>query len=220
MNYMNFPNHIFITGTDTGVGKTFVSAILTAGFMGFYWKPIQSGLEGGTDTEWVRQKTGLEDDHFFRETYRFNMPLSPHEAAVHDGVKIDLEAFHVPEAPKSEQLIIEGAGGVMVPLNDKHLMTDLIKRLNSPVLLVARSSLGTINHTLLSLEQLRREGIDVIGIVMNGPRNEGNRQAIERYGRIKVIAEIEPVMDMDINPENLRILFKYYFGQVFPWRVE
>jgi len=217
---MKFPKRIFITGTDTGVGKTLVSAILTAGLKGFYWKPIQSGIDGGTDTEWVRERTGLGNDHFFSETYRLSMPLSPHEAAVHDGVRIDLEAIHMPEVREPGQLIMEGAGGVMVPLNDNDIMTDLIKRLNSPVLLVARSTLGTINHTLLSLEKLRREGIDVVGVVMNGPRNDGNKKAIERHGRVNVMAEIEPVMGMDINPENLRILFKRYFGQVLSQGLE
>lgn len=209
---MNFPNKIFITGTDTGVGKTVVSAILTAGLDGFYWKPIQSGLEEETDTEWVREKTELSDEHFFIETYRFAMPLSPHAAALHEGVRIDLDSFHVPEVPASRHLIIEGAGGIMVPLNENHLMTDLIKRLSAPVLLVARSSLGTINHTLLSLEQLRREGLEVMGVVMNGPRNKENREAIEHYGSIRVLAELEPIMDID--PLNLKILFLHHFGSV------
>lgn len=208
---MIFPDRIFITGTDTGVGKTVVSAILAAGLEGFYWKPIQSGLDEGTDTEWVREKTGLGDDHFFSETYRLSMPLSPHEAAAHDNVSIDLDAFQVPGVPESGHLIIEGAGGVMVPINETHLMTDLMKRLGAPVILVARSSLGTINHTLLSLEQLRREGIDVMGVVMNGPVRKENKEAIERFGGIKVLAEIEPIMDID--PRNLKTLFTHYFGR-------
>jgi len=209
---MIFPDRIFITGTDTGVGKTVVSAILTAGLDGFYWKPIQSGLEDTTDTEWIRENTGLPDSRFFSETYRLSLPLSPHASAIHDGVRIDLESFHVPEIPASQHLIIEGAGGVMAPLNERLLMTDLMKRLGAPVLLVARSSLGTINHTLLSLEQLRREGIEVTGVVVNGPRNQENSRAIEHYGRIRVLAEIEPIMDID--PQNLRILFLQYFGPV------
>ena len=207
---MIFPNKIFITGTDTGVGKTVVSAILMAGLDGFYWKPIQSGLDEISDTEWVREHTGLSDDHFFSETYRLTLPLSPHASALHDGVRIDLDYFHVPEVPAPGHLIIEGAGGVMAPLNETHLMTALIKRLGAPVLLIARSSLGTINHTLLSLEQLRREGIDVMGVVINGPGNRENRAAIEHYGRIRVLAEIEPIEYID--PQNLRILFLQYFG--------
>ncbi len=207
---MIFPDRIFITGTDTGVGKTVVSAILTAGLDGYYWKPVQSGLDEITDTQWVRENTGLPDDHFFSETYRLTRPLSPHAAALHDGTRIDLESFKAPGVPAGGHLIIEGAGGIMVPLNERDLMIDLIKRLSAPVLLVARSSLGTINHTLLSLEQLRREGIDVIGVVMNGPINRENREAIGHYGRIRVLAEIEPVENID--PQNLKILSLHYFG--------
>jgi len=200
-----FPGRLFITGTDTGVGKTMISAILLAGLDGFYWKPIQSGLHEGTDTEWVKEKTGLPADHFFPEAYRLTLPLSPHASALHDRVRIDLESFHIPDVPASGHLIIEGAGGVMVPLNERDLMTDLIKRLKAPVLLVARSSLGTINHTLLSLEQVRREGIEVMGVIVNGPRNRENRDAIEHYGKIRVLAEIEPVMDID--PLSLKMIF-------------
>ena len=100
----------------------------------------------------------------------------------------------------------------MVPLNESHLMTDLIKKLGAPVLLVARSSLGTINHTLLSLEQLRRDGIDIMGVVINGPINHENREAIEHHGKIKVLAEIEPIEDID--PQNLKILFLHHFGSI------
>jgi dethiobiotin synthetase len=204
------PKRLFITGTDTGVGKTVISAILTAGLKGFYWKPIQSGLGEMTDREWVCEKTGLPETNFFNETYSFTLPLSPHAAARHDGIRIDLESFNLPGMPESEHLIIEGAGGVMVPLNEKHLMTDLMKKLGAPILLVSRASLGTINHTLLSLEQLRREGLEVMGVIMNGPGNQENREAIEHYGKIRVLAEIEPLEDID--PQNLRIIFQEHFG--------
>jgi dethiobiotin synthetase len=204
------PRRLFITGTDTGVGKTVISAILMAGLNGFYWKPIQSGLEEMTDTEWVRGKTGLPETHFFQETYRLTRPLSPHASARHDGIRIELDSFNISDAPESGHLIIEGAGGIMVPLNDTDLMTDLMKRLAAPVLLVCRSSLGTINHTLLSLEQLRREELDVFGVVMNGPRNTENREAIEHYGGIRVLAEIEPMPVID--PQNLKNTFQEHFG--------
>jgi dethiobiotin synthetase len=209
-NNKPFPEKIFVTGTDTGVGKTMISAILMAGLNGFYWKPIQSGLEEISDREWVREKTGLPEMHFFEETYRLTRPLSPHSAARRDGVRIELDSFIEPEVPESGYLIIEGAGGVMVPLNEKHLMTDLMKRVSAPVLLVCRSSLGTINHTLLSLEQLRREGLDVLGVIMNGPRDSENCEAIELYGEIKVLAEIEPMPY--INPYNLIITFQEHFS--------
>ena len=124
--------------------------------------------------------------------------------------RIELEKFVIPETMAGETLIIEGAGGIMVPLNEKDLMIDLMKKCNAPVIIVARSSLGTINHTLLSINQLRNEGIEILGIVMNGPRNSDNRDAIEHFGNVKVIAEIEDIMD--INPENLERCFRKYFG--------
>jgi dethiobiotin synthetase len=208
-NRIRFPDRLFVTGTDTGVGKTVISAILMAGLCGTYWKPIQSGLDEMTDTEWVRKKTGLSGDHFYPETYRLRLPLSPHASALNDGLRIDLGLFKIPEVRESGHLIIEGAGGVMVPLNEVHLMTDLMKKLDSPVLLVSPSSLGTINHTLLSLEKLRREGLEVAGVVMNGPKNSINREAIEHYGGTDVLAEVEymPVID----PKGLVKCFKENF---------
>ncbi len=197
------PHRLFITGTDTGIGKTMVSAILMAGLNGKYWKPIQSGLEEMTDTELIRKMTGFDDDHFYPETYRLKLPLSPHASAAAENISIDLNAFQFPET--DHHLIVEGAGGIMVPLNDHHFMLDLIKKLDIPVLLVTRSELGTINHSLLSLEQLRRHGINVFGVVMNGPKNPGNRDAIERYGNTQVLAEIEPLSN--INLQTLRNTF-------------
>ena len=211
-NKIKFPTRLFVTGTDTGVGKTVISAILMAGLRGAYWKPIQSGLNEMTDTEWVREKTGLIGDHFYPETYRLRLPLSPHASALHEGLRIDLGLFKMPEVKESGHLIIEGAGGVMVPLNEVHLMTDLMKKLDSSVLLVSPNSLGTINHTLLSLEKLRKEGLEVVGVIMNGPKNSINRKAIEHYGGINVLAEIEymPVID----PKSLAQCFKEHFTQI------
>jgi dethiobiotin synthetase len=202
------PRRLFVTGTDTGIGKTMVSAILMAGLNGRYWKPVQSGLEEMTDTEWIREMTGLDSDHFYPETYRLKLPLSPHASAAAENISIDLDAFQLPET--DQHLIVEGAGGVMVPLNDHHFMLDLMKKLDIPVLLVTRSELGTINHTLLSLEQLRRYGIDAFGVVMNGPENPGNRDAIERFGNTQVLAEIELLSK--INPQTLMKAFWDYFS--------
>lgn len=186
-----FPKSFFVTGTDTGVGKTVVSAILTAGLSAAYWKPIQSGAEELTDTEWIQRATGLPDCHFIPETYRLSKPLSPHAAAISDGVRIMLDKIRLPQTNHLPHLIVEGAGGVLVPINDRQYMVDLMKHLKLPVLLVSRSSLGTINHTLLSLQSLRHSGLDVIGIVINGPKNQINRTAIEFYGKVKVCAEVE-----------------------------
>jgi dethiobiotin synthase len=209
LHSIQWPSHLFVTGTDTEVGKTVISAMLVAGLNGYYWKPIQSGLEGMTDTDWVRETTGLPKNRFSPETYRLQRPLSPHASAKHDGLRIDLKAFHIPSIGPDDHLIVEGAGGIMVPLNEYNLMLDLIKKLQMPILLVARSSLGTINHTLLSLEQLRKQGLHVLGVVMNGPKNPENREAIEYYGHTQVFAEVEPFPV--ITSKTLKQGFSKYF---------
>ncbi len=205
-----WPSRVFITGTDTGIGKTVIAAILVAGLDGSYWKPIQSGLEDMTDTEWVREKTGLPEDRFLPETYRLKCSLSPHASARNDDIRIDLKAFRIPSVRQDSHLIVEGAGGIMVPLNEQHFMLDLMKKIRLPILLVTRSSLGTINHTLLSLQQLRRHSLDIIGVVMNGPANSGNREAIEHYGKVRVLAEVEVLPE--INPKSLKESFLKYFS--------
>ncbi len=204
-----FPSEFFVAGTDTGVGKTVVAAILTAGLGGIYWKPVQSGLDGVADTERVRRLTGLGETHFAPETYRLRHPLSPHAAAELEGVRIELDRFQLPTHPSST-LIVEGAGGIMVPLSQEHTMLDLMKCFHLPVLLVARSALGTINHTLLSVEQLRRHGLELLGVVLNGPRNHSNRQAIEQHGQVPVLAQIEPMER--IHSRSLSLIFSIYFG--------
>lgn len=190
---------IFVTGTDTNVGKTIVSAMLMLGLKARYWKPIQSGIQETTDSQWIQSATGLPNNHFLSERFKLSQPLSPHAAAKIDGVKIELDAFELPDFDSSSPLIVEGAGGLMVPLNSKCLIIDLIDKLQIPVLLVARSTLGTINHTLLSLAQLRQRGIPILGVVMNGPHNPSNREAIEHYGQVSVLGElgILPQLDRD-----------------------
>jgi len=211
MHIFEFPTKFFVTGTDTGVGKTLVSAILMAGQKAAYWKPVQSGQEGMTDTCWIRSVTGFADEYFIPETYLLSQPLSPHAAAMYDGVQIELQAFHLPDNEKYPRLIVEGAGGVMVPLNKNQLMIDLMKYLNLPVLLVARSTLGTINHTLLSIELMRQNGIEVLGVVMNGPQNQTNKNAIETYGRVSIIAEVDKLSP--INNKTLDKAYIRYFRQ-------
>lgn len=203
------PLKAFITGTDTDVGKTVAAAVMAAGLSAFYWKPIQSGLAEPTDTERVRQWTGLPAAHFLPETWRLKEPLSPHASAALEGKRIRLSDFSLPETAPEASLIVEGAGGLLVPINDQHYMLDLIEGLGLPVVLVVRSALGTINHTLLSLMALRGRGIPILGVVMNGPPNPGNREAIETYGRIPVIAEIPPLASLA--PESIRQAFSQYF---------
>jgi len=204
----DFPNEIFVTGTDTGIGKTVVSALLTQGLKATYWKPIQSGLQEETDTQALKRLTGLPEHHFKEEAYRLNEPLSPHASAAIDDVEITMNAFSIPDYA-TDHLIVEGAGGLMVPMNDTAMIIDLIKALEIPVLLVARSELGTLNHTFLSLEALRKRGIPIIGVIMNGPKNRSNRKAIEKYGQIEVLTEIDQIDD--INSQKLSEIFKHKF---------
>lgn len=198
-----------MTGTDTGIGKTVVSALLTAGLNGTYWKPIQSGLQEETDTEFVRRVTGLPDRHFREERYRLSEPLSPHASAAIDGVSISLDDFSLPDYDTG-RLVVEGAGGLLVPLNDEDMIIDLVAHLDLPVLLVVRSELGTLNHTFLSLEALRSRDIPVMGVVMNGPKNESNRKAIEKYGAVDILAELDPLKE--INPEILHQTYRKLFN--------
>ena len=203
-----FPAAFFISGTDTDVGKTVVSAVLLAGLDAAYWKPVQSGLDAETDTDFVRRVTGAGPGRFLPERWRLSLPLSPHASAAIDGVSIALSDFNLPETG-FPHLIVEGAGGLMVPLNDNDFMIDLIRHLGLPVLLVARSGLGTINHTLLSLEQIRFQGLDVLGVVMNGPENMRNREAIERYGNVEVWAEIGHIPQM--TPDVMQRIYQRHF---------
>jgi len=182
---------IFVTGTDTEVGKTVVSAWLMLHFNACYWKPVQAGLAGETDSEKIQQLTECGAGAILPPAYQLPEPLLPHEAARRAGVAIDLARF-VPPATDGP-LVAEGAGGVMVPLNEHAFMIDLMESLGFPVVLVCRSGLGTINHTLLSLAALRARNIPLAGIVMNGPINSHNRIAIEKFGAVEVLAEIPPL---------------------------
>jgi len=194
---MKFPEAFCITGTDTDVGKTVIAALITAGLQAAYWKPVQCGLTPRTDTEMVHQLTGLPDSHFLPETYSLKLPMSPHAAAEDEGVEIKLNNFKLPIPPQHRPLVVEGAGGIMVPINDRHYMLDLMHHLGLPIVLVTRSTLGTINHTLLSLNCLRRAGLKVLGLVINGPKNNSNRKALEFYGKVEVLAEVEKYDDLE-----------------------
>lgn len=190
---MTIGSRFFVTGTDTGIGKTVTSALLCAALDAIYWKPIQTGSREGTDRATVLRIAGLSRERTIPEAYCFAPPVSPHLAARLDGKRIDLRRITMPKLPTRENLIVEGAGGVMVPINKKELMRDLMRQLRLPVLLVARSSLGTINHTLLSVMALRLARIPLRGIVMVGEPNTENREAIERYGNVWVVGIIPPL---------------------------
>jgi dethiobiotin synthase len=184
---------VFVTGTDTGVGKTLACAVLARAWGADYWKPVQTGLaEEAGDTATVTELAGLDADRAHAPRHEFAAPLSPHAAAALEGARIGLDDFTLPRT--SRPLVVEGAGGVLVPLNDTELMIDLIARLGLPAVVVARSTLGTINHSLLTLEALRARRIAVNGVILNGPPSAGNRAAIERFSQVRVLAEI-PTLD-------------------------
>ncbi len=178
----------FVTGTDTDVGKTVVSAWLVARLGACYWKPVQAGNHPETDSAIVRRLSDASPDRILPEAYVLPEPIAPHEAARRAGVTIDMQKLVPP--PCDRPLVVEGAGGLMVPLTDRAFVIDLAHELDLPVVLVTRSTLGTINHTLLSLEAIRRRGLHLAGVVVNGPETPHNRAAIERYGQVEIIAEI------------------------------
>lgn len=187
----------FITGTDTGVGKTTISALLCAALDAIYWKPIQTGIRDGTDRASVLRLAQLPRNRALPETYRFSPPVSPHLAAQRARVRIELRKIRLPQIPPHENLIVEGAGGALVPINSTELMTDLMSHLGLPVILVTRTTLGTINHTLLSIAALRAARLDLRGVIMSGKTNNQNRRAIERYGRIEVLGAVPPLIPMN-----------------------
>ncbi len=187
---------VFITGTDTGIGKTLVSALLARAWDADYWKPLQTGVaqEPG-DTETVAMLARRRPDQLHPPACILQAPLSPWAAAMLENVTPDTSSLRLPvtRAP----LVVEGAGGLYVPINETLMMIDLPALLNLPVLLVARSGLGTINHTLLSLHALRQRQTPVLGVIMCGARSASNRQAIERFGQTTVLAEIDALPHID-----------------------
>jgi dethiobiotin synthetase len=183
-------SRFFVTGTDTGVGKTVVSALLCAALDAIYWKPIQTGTREGTDRSAVLRLAELSRARTAPESYSFTPPVSPHLAARRAGVRIDLRKIKMPDLPPRENLIAEGAGGTLVPINDTHLLTSLMRHLGLPVLLVTRTTLGTINHSLLSLAALRAARLDIRGVIMVGKPNRENHRAIEHYGHVEVIGSV------------------------------
>lgn len=182
---------IFVVGTSTDIGKTVISAWLALKLDAKYLKPIASGIEDGSDCDVVR-KLGIE---VLETIYKFKAPLSPHAAAALEGVRIDLDSLVLPEI---EDLIVEGAGGVLVPLNEKDLLIDLVQKFHIPTIVVASNSLGTINHTLLTIEALRARGIEILGVILNGddPSNV-HKNAIEQFGKVKVLCEFPRLEDVN-----------------------
>ena len=202
---------LFVTGTDTDVGKTLVSALLCAALEGVYWKPIQTGATEDSDRRTVMDLAGLGADRALPECYVFDPPVSPHLAAEWAGVEIDLATIRRPEGKLAGPLIVEGAGGVMVPVNGKEFMLDMMRQLGLPVVVVARSALGTINHTVLTLRALEGAGLTVKGVVVVGTPNADNERAIERYGCAPILGRV-PLLEV-INRAALLEVFHQEFDK-------
>jgi dethiobiotin synthetase len=177
-----------VTGTDTDVGKTVFSAALVAALDASYWKPIQAGTDDGTDTERVSSLSGLPRERMLPEAYRLQTPCSPHRAAELDGVTIDVDRLSPPE--KIDPLVVEGAGGALVPVTRTILYADLFARWRLPVVIVARTALGTINHSLLTIEVLRVRGVSIVGIAFVGEAQPDSEQTIAAIGGVKHLGRL------------------------------
>ncbi len=196
------PRGLFVTGTDTGVGKSVVSATLfhryREGRTLRYWKPIQTGIESDDDTADVARLARCDDTEIFDHGVRLAHPVSPHLAARLSGYTIDVDQLLAPfrREDRHTRWIVEGAGGALVPINDHETMSDLMVRLGLPVVIVARTALGTINHTLLTLAALRARALAVAGVVMVGPEDADASEAIERYGHIIVLGQMPTLVPL------------------------
>lgn len=211
-------NGIFVTGTGTGVGKTIVAASLIFAFRKkkavTYWKPVQTGIEEDNDTETVKILANCNSAEIFDKGFRLKMPLSPHLSAQLANMEISVEKV-LQFLEKDERFwIVEGAGGILVPLNETETMVDLIKALNLPVLIVAQSGLGTINHTLLTIEALRNRKLEICGVIMNGDPNEENKKAIEHFGKTRVLAQIPIFENISFKILDDWLVKKLYLPQI------
>lgn len=201
--------NIIITGTDTHIGKTLCSALLMSVLKGTYFKPIQSGGREDNDTLTVKQLSGLSDEHFLKEKYILQEPLSPHQAAELENVVIENKNLILPKNVIHEPLIVELAGGLMVPINRQTLFIDILKiwsdKENADVILCAKTTLGTINHALLSIEVLKSRNIDIMGIVFIGEENLDNKKTIVQFSGVRNLGSI-PVLE-EINRATLAETF-------------
>lgn len=198
---------IVVTGTDTGIGKTVFAAALAGALDAFYWKPVQAGLDEDTDRETVSRLSGLPDQRLLTEVYRLKTPASPHLAAKIDGVVIDPAALAMPEVARP--LVVEGAGGLMVPLTERFTYTDMMARWRAPVVLCARTTLGTINHSLLSIEALRTRNIPLLGVSFIGEENVESETIIADMGGVKRLGRL-PYLPL-LTEETLRTAFAQHF---------
>ncbi|ESU23741.1 dethiobiotin synthetase [Flavobacterium enshiense DK69] len=188
---------IFITGIGTDVGKTIASAIITEALEADYWKPVQAGDLGHSDSHKVQEYISNGKTKFYPNTYALNTPASPHLAAELDGITIDIK--NIKEPKTKNHLVIEGAGGIFVPLNDTDCIIDLIQP-DHKVVVVSRHYLGSINHTLLTVEALKSRKLDIAGIVFNGDENKASEEIILKKTGLKMIGRIEnePYFDSNV----------------------
>ena len=201
MDYGLPTRKLIIAGIDTEIGKTVISAIVTEALQADYWKPVQSGDLHHTDTDKVKALVSNPTSVFHPEAYRLHTPMSPHAAAAIDGVQIEAEKLALPATDNS--LVVELAGGLMVPLNPDFMNIHLIRQLNIPVILISKYYLGSINHTLLSVELLKAHNIAVAGIIFNGETNVTSKEAILHYSQLPCLGEI-PWIEDEVTPENIR----------------
>ncbi len=181
----------FITGTDTNIGKTLVSSWLCLQTGYDYFKPIQSGAIESRDSLDVQRLSGT---FCHAECYSLKAPLSPHHAAQLEGISLDLQQITL---PLSSKLIVEGAGGVFVPINDQFVMLDLMVKFNLPIIIVARTTLGTINHTLLTIQAIQQRELEITGIILSGEPNANNAKTIEHFGNVPVLATLPHLRRID-----------------------
>jgi len=196
-----------VTGTDTGIGKTVFAAGLTALLDGYYWKPVQAGLDDGTDAARVAELSGIPPERILPEAYRLETPCSPHHAAMLDGVEIDPERLAL---PPQRPLVVEGAGGALVPLAGDLLFADIFARWQLPAIVVARTSLGTINHSLMTLEVLRSRGVPIHGIAFIGDGDEPAEEAICRIGQVRRLGRL-PILK-EIEKQTFTAVFTQHFS--------
>ena len=193
---LKFPKFV-ICGTDTNIGKTLISSFFVRCLDSFYWKPIQSGIEEQTDSEFVHSITNVSKEKILKEAYIFKEPVSPHWAAEIDNIIIDLQKLNLPEI--KGPLIVETAGGLMVPINRNFLQIDQIKEWNLPVILVCKSGLGTLNHTLLSIEALEKRNIKILGLIINGKKHKDNPKTLQDFSKLPIIAEFPLLNTIEMN---------------------
>jgi dethiobiotin synthetase len=198
---------VIVTGTDTGIGKTVFAAALAGALDAFYWKPVQAGLEEETDRAVVLRLSGLAQDRLVPEAYRLKTPASPHLAAKIDGLVIDPDVLALPAMDRP--LVVEGAGGLMVPLTQNLTYIDVMARWDAPVALCARTALGTINHSLLSIEALRARNIPLLGIAFIGEENTESEKIICAMGKVKRLGRLPHLASL--TAETLRSAFAQHF---------